>query len=113
MLKRFQETDEIANLPWIQPELWHTRMARDDPFAKGFFERLDWISQMKRSEWRRNGQGARSDLVNGMATRTVRLRICLTRQDVGFGAAWNGNSQDSNDHSRLSHDSTRAHFAIS
>ena len=71
MLKRFQENDEIADLPGIQPELRHARMTGDDPFAERFLERLDWISQVKRSEWRRNDKGTLSELVNGMAMRSA------------------------------------------
>jgi hypothetical protein len=55
LLKRFQETDKIADLPRIQPELGHARVTRHNPFAKRFFERLDRIPQVKGSERRRDG----------------------------------------------------------
>jgi len=55
LFKRFQETDEIANLPRIQPELGHARMASRNPFAKRFFQRLDWIPLVESSERRSNG----------------------------------------------------------
>jgi hypothetical protein len=38
LLERFQEADEVADLPWIQLELGHARMTGHDPFAKRFFE---------------------------------------------------------------------------
>jgi hypothetical protein len=55
LLKRFQETDEIADLPRIQPELGHARMTSRNPFAQRFFQRLDWISLVESSERRGNG----------------------------------------------------------
>src|SRR6202022_3211659 len=91
LLKRFQKNDEIANLPGIQPELGHARMTSHNPFAQRFFERLDWIPQVKSSEWRGNGQGTASDLVNGMAMRTVSLCKRLARQEVRLSIAWNSN----------------------
>jgi hypothetical protein len=116
LLKRFQENDEIANLPWVQPELGHARMASHDPFAKRFFERLDWIPQVKSPEWRGNGQGTLSELVNGMAMRTVSLRKRLASRDVGLSIARNSNGQhaerDSNDHNRSCHALTGAHLDL-
>jgi hypothetical protein len=55
LFKRFQKNDEIANLPRIQPELGHARMTSRNPFAKRFFERLDWIPLVESSERRGNG----------------------------------------------------------
>jgi hypothetical protein len=87
MLKRFQETDEIANLARIQPELGHTRMPSRNPFPKRFFKRLDWVPLVKSAKRRSNGQGTSGELIDGMAMRTVCLRKRLASQDVGFGIA--------------------------
>jgi hypothetical protein len=87
LLKRLQETDEIADLPGIQPELGHARMTGHYPFAKRFFERLDRVPLVKRPERRRNGQGAPGEFIDGMAMRTVSLRKRLASQGVWFGVA--------------------------
>jgi hypothetical protein len=55
LLKRFQKADEIADLPGVQPEFGHARMTRHNSFAKRFFERLDGIPLVKRSERRSDG----------------------------------------------------------
>ena len=89
LLERFQKADEIADLPGVQPELRHARMAGHDTFAKRFFERLDRIPLVKRSEGRRNANGTHR--VDGMTTRTVCLRIRLASQDVG--RAWNSRNR--------------------
>ena len=90
LLKRFQETDKIADLAGIQPELGHARMTGHNPFAKRFFKRLDRVPQVKGSERRGNGQRAPGDFIDGMAVRTVGLRKRLAGLDVGSGIAWSG-----------------------
>lgn len=78
MLKRFQETDEVADLSGVQSELGHARMTRHNFFTQRLLERLDGIPQMKGSECRGNGYGTLRDLIDRMAMRTVGLRKYLT-----------------------------------
>lgn len=54
LLKRFQESDEIPDLPGVQLELGHAGMTRHDTFGQSFFKRLDLVSFMKISKRRRN-----------------------------------------------------------
>jgi hypothetical protein len=90
LLKRFQETDEIANLAGIQPELGHARMTGHNSFPKRLLKRLDGVSLVKSPKRRSDGQGAPGDLIDGMAMRTVSLRKRLTGLGVGGGIAWSG-----------------------
>ena len=64
LLKRFQETNKVPDLPGVQPELGHARMTRHNSLGKSLFERLDRIPLMKGSKRRRNGQGALRDLID-------------------------------------------------
>jgi hypothetical protein len=64
LLERFQETNEVPDLPGVQSELGHARMTRHNPLGKRLFERLNRVPLVKGSKRRSNGQGTLRDLID-------------------------------------------------
>ena len=72
LFQRFQKSDHITNLPRIEPELRHRRMARRDALGQRFGEVLDRILVVQRAERRCRAKRTRTYLVDCMALGAVR-----------------------------------------
>src|SRR4051812_36178288 len=84
-LEILEERNHVADLVRSKPELGHVRMSGNDALRQRLLERLDRIALVQGAERWRNGEGARSDLVDGMTHAAVDARECAAPLDPGRG----------------------------